>query len=140
MKLGSSIDFGPIYLHGKHTANNKISFTRSPHERPGYSGYYDAAQAEQEAAIYFIKKIVVDAKARRVMILVIPNREGMIRIRSGRSYQYQHWFRELHPLKLEYSNVNVSVMAEKMPSDYDKLFLTCDNHWNELGNLEAANS
>jgi hypothetical protein len=29
-------------------------------------------------------------------------------------------------------------MAEKMPADYAKLFLSCDNHWNDLGNLEAA--
>jgi hypothetical protein len=116
----------------------KYLFTRNPLEKPGYSGYYDAAQAEQEAAIYFIKKIVADAKARRVMILVIPNREDMIRIRSGRSYQDQYWFRELHSLKLENSNVDVMDMADKMPSDYNKLFLSCDNHWNELGNLEAA--
>jgi hypothetical protein len=116
----------------------KYLFTRNPLEKPGYSGYYDAAQAEQEAAIYFIKKIVADAKARRVMILVIPNREDMIRIRSGRSYQDQYWFRELHSLKLENSNVDVIDMADKMPSDYNKLFLSCDNHWNELGNLEAA--
>ena len=116
----------------------KYLFTRNPLEKSGYSGYYDAAQGEQEAAIYFIKKIVADAKARRVMILVIPNREDMIRIRSGRSYQDQYWFRELHSLKLENSNVDVIDMADKMPSDYNKLFLSCDNHWNELGNLEAA--
>ena len=113
-------------------------FTRNPLEKPGYSGYYDAAQGEQEAAIYFIKKIVAEAKARRVMILVIPNREDMIRIRSGRAYQDQYWFRELHSLKLDNSNVDVIDMADKMPSDYNKLFLSCDNHWNELGNLEAA--
>jgi hypothetical protein len=116
----------------------KYLFTRNPLEKPGYSGYYDAAQGEQEAAIYFIKKIVADAKAKRVMILVIPNREDMIRIRSGRSYQDQYWVRELHSLKLENSNVDVIDMADKMPSDYNKLFLSCDNHWNELGHLEAA--
>jgi hypothetical protein len=72
------------------------------------------------------------------MILVIPNREDMIRIRSGRAYQDQYWFRELHSLKLDNSNVDVIDMADKMPSDYNKLFLSCDNHWTELGNLEAA--
>jgi hypothetical protein len=41
-------------------------------------------------------------------------------------------------LKLENSNVDVIDMADKMPSDYNKLFLSCDSHWNELGNLEAA--
>ncbi len=116
----------------------KYLFARSPLEKLGYSGYYDASPEEQEAAIYFIKKIVADAKPRRVTILVIPDREDMVRIRSGRSYQDQYWFRELQSLKLEHSNVDVIDMADKMPSDYNKLFLTCDNHWNELGNLEAA--
>ena len=116
----------------------KYLFARSPLEKLGYSGYYDASPGEQEAAIYFIKKIVADAKPRRVTILVIPDREDMVRIRSGRSYQDQYWFRELHSLKMENSNLDVIDMADKMPSDYNKLFLSCDSHWNELGNLEAA--
>ena len=131
-----------ILVRYTFTANTlrtiKYLFGRSPIEKPGYSGYFDATPEEQEAAIYFIKKIVVDAKPRRVMILVIPNCEDMIRIRSGLSYQDQYWFRELRSLKLEHSNVDVIDMADKMPSDYNKLFLSCDNHWNELGNLEAA--
>jgi len=139
VKLGIVNRFLVRYTFTANTLRTiKYLFTRNPLEKPGYSGYYDAAQAEQEAAIYFIKKIVVDEKARRVMILVIPNREDMIRIHSGRSYQDQYWFRELQSLKLEHSNVDVIDMADKMPSDYNKLFLTCDNHWNELGNLEAA--
>jgi hypothetical protein len=117
----------------------KYLFARNPIEKSGYSGYYDAIQEEQEAAIYFIKSIVAEAKPRRVMILVIPNREDMLRVRSGLSYQDQYWFRELHSLKLKNANVDVIDMAEKMPSDYNGLFLSCDNHWNGLGNLEAAN-
>ena len=34
--------------------------------------------------------------------------------------------------------LDVVDMAEEMPGDYMKLFLSCDNHWNELGNLQAA--
>jgi hypothetical protein len=131
-----------ILVRYTFTANTlrtiKYLLARSPIERPGYSGYYDATPEEQEAAIYFIKKIVTDAKPRRVMILVIPNREDLTRIRSGLSYQDQYWFRELHSAKLENSNLDVIDMADEMPSDYNKLFLSCDNHWNELGNLEAA--
>jgi len=133
---------GRFMVRYTFTANTlrtiKYLFTRNPLEKAGYSGYYDAALGEQEAAIYFIKKIVADAKTRRVMILVIPDREDMVRIRSGRSYQDQYWFRELHSLKMENSNLDVIDMADKMPSDYNKLFLSCDSHWNELGNLEAA--
>ena len=107
-------------------------------EKLGYSGYYDATQEQQEAAIYFIKKIAADATPRRVTILVIPNRGDIERIRSGASYKDKYWFKELQALKLGNSNVDVIDMADDMPRDYKSLFLTCDNHWNELGNLEAA--
>jgi len=36
------------------------------------------------------------------------------------------------------SKVEVIDMADHMRDDYAKLFLTCDNHWNARGNLDAA--
>ena len=65
----------------------KYLFARSPLEKLGYSGYFDATQSEQEAAIYFIEKIVREAEPRRVMIFVIPSPEDMKRIRAGQSYK-----------------------------------------------------
>jgi len=134
--------FKRFLLHYTFTANTlrtiKYLFARSPLEKLGYSGYYDAKPEEQEAAIYFIEKIVMDAKPKRVMVLVIPNAEDMARIRSGRSYKDRYWFKKLDSLQLENPNLDVVDMAEEMPGDYMKLFLSCDNHWNELGNLQAA--
>jgi len=116
----------------------KYLLARSPLEKLGYSGYFDATRDQQEAAIDFIEKIVVEATPKTVMILVIPNAEDMARIRSGKSYKDQYWFKKLHSLKLTNVNLDVIDMADKMPVDYRKLFLPCDRHWNELGNLEAA--
>ena len=116
----------------------KYLFARSPLEKLGYSGYFDATLEQQRAATYFIERIVADARPKKVIILVIPNAEDMGRIRSGRSYKDQYWVKKLQSLQLANANASVIDMADKMPADYAKLFLSCDNHWNDLGNLEAA--
>jgi hypothetical protein len=106
-------------------------------EKLGYSGYFDAPREQQEAALYFVEKFVQEAAPRQVMILVIPNREDMNRIRSGKSYKDQYWFNKLHSMATS-ANVELIDMADHMPDDYASLFLPCDNHWNASGNLAAA--
>lgn len=116
----------------------KYLATRSPLDKPGYSGYFDASEEQQKAAVYFVEKIVRAAAPRRVIILVIPHREDMARIRAGSPYKNQYWFTKLHSLTSTNSKVELIDMADHMPDDYTKLFLACDSHWNALGNLEAA--
>jgi hypothetical protein len=116
----------------------KYLFSDNSIEKGGYSGYYDATLAQQQAAIYFIEKIVTEAENKKVMILVIPNQVDLARIRSGRPYTDQYWYKTLLSLQTASSNVDVIDMAENMPRDYDDLFHRCDNHWNARGNLAAA--
>jgi len=81
---------------------------------------------------------VAEAENKKVMILVIPNQIDLARIRSGRLYNDQYWYKTLLSLQTARSNVDVIDMAENMPRDYDDLFHRCDNHWNARGNLAAA--
>jgi hypothetical protein len=113
-------------------------FSENSIEKGGYSGYYDATLAQQHAAIYFIEKIVTEAENKKVMILVVPNQVDLARIRSGRLYNDQYWYKTLLSLQAARSNVDVIDMAENLPRDYDDLFHRCDNHWNAVGNLAAA--
>jgi hypothetical protein len=80
---------------------------------------------------------VQEAAPRRVTVLVIPNREDMNRIRSGKSYKDQYWFNKLRSMMAS-ADMELIDMADHMPDDYASLFLPCDNHWNALGNLAAA--
>ena len=115
----------------------KYLLARNPLEKLGYSGYFDATREQQEAALYFVEKLVREAAPRRVTILVIPNREDMNRIRSGKSYKDQYWFNKLSAMATR-TDVDLVDLADHMPDDYASLFLPCDNHWNALGNLAAA--
>jgi hypothetical protein len=110
----------------------------NPVEKVGYSGYYDAPQDEQKAAIYFLEKIVKQADPRKVMILIIPTRGDLARIRTGHSYKEQYWFRSLQSVQRANANVDVIDMADYMPRNYMGYFLSCDEHWSPLGNLAAA--
>lgn len=134
--------FKQLLIRYTFTANTlrtiKYLATRSPLEKPGYSGYFDASEQQQHAAIYFIEQIVKEAAPRRVIIFVIPYLGDMARIHAGNSYKNQYWFTKLHSLTSTNSKVEVIDMADHMPDDYAKLFLTCDNHWNARGNLDAA--
>jgi hypothetical protein len=116
----------------------KYLVARSPIEKLGYSGYFDAAPEQQEAAVHFLERIATDVKPKKLVILIIPNREDMARIRSGHVYKDQLWYKKLQAMQSANANLEVVDMAENMPDDYSKLFLSCDNHWNQLGNLEAA--
>lgn len=115
----------------------KYLLARNPLEKLGYSGYFDATPEQQGAALYFVEKLVQEAAPRRVTILVIPNREDMDRIRSGKSYKDQYWFKKLISMATS-TEIEMIDMADYMPEDYASLFLPCDNHWNALGNLAAA--
>ena len=53
-------------------------------QEASYSGYYSATLDQQEAAIYFIEKIVRAAEQRMVIILIIPDQADMKRM-VGRS-------------------------------------------------------
>jgi hypothetical protein len=115
----------------------KYLFSSNPLDKFGYSGYFDATQEQQQAALYFVEKLVQEAAPRRVTVLVIPNREDMNRIRSGKSYKDQYWFNKLRSMMAS-ADMELIDMADHMPDDYASLFLPCDNHWNALGNLAAA--
>jgi hypothetical protein len=71
--------------------------------------------------------------------VVIPDQSDMKRIRAGEFYATQRWHQELASLGGRYSNVDIIDLSEHMPADYNRLFLSCDHHWNEAGHLLAAN-
>lgn len=103
------------------------------------SAYFDTPLGEQQAAIYFLEKIVDEAGARRVVIAVIPDIFDLRRIAtSGRTYVDQYWFKTLRALERSKPNVQVVDLAPQMLDRPERYFQTCDNHWNARGNAAAA--
>jgi hypothetical protein len=115
----------------------KYLLASNPLAKLGYTGYFDATQEQQGAALYFVEKLVQEAAPRRLMILVIPTGADMKRIRSRESYKDQYWFEKLRSMTAS-GDIELIDMADHMPDDYASLFLPCDNHWNALGHLATA--
>jgi hypothetical protein len=115
----------------------KYLLASDPLAKLEYTGYFDATREQQKAALYFVEKLVQEAAPRRVMILVIPTRADMKRIRSGESYKDQYWFEKLRSMTAS-GDIELIDMADHMPDDPASLFLPCDNHWNALGHLATA--
>jgi hypothetical protein len=120
------------YLSGTH-------LREKPAEPSPYSGYYDATPVQQRAAVYFIDKIIDENEGKKIIILIIPDGNDIMRMRStGKSYTDQYWYQAFIAIAKTKPNVDVIDMMPSMPQDYERLFLECDNHWNAAGNQVAA--
>src|SRR5262245_343360 len=120
------------YRSDKHVCKN-------PAKPTYYSGYYDATPVQQRAAIYFVEKIIDENKGKKTIILIIPIRNDIIRMRStGKAYTDQYWYQAFISIAKTKPNVDVIDMMSSMPQDYERLFLECDGHWNAAGNQVAA--
>jgi len=104
-----------------------------------YSGYFDASIDQQEAAVYFIKKIVTNTSAQRVLIISIPVKEDFNRVDQGASRESLRWWLEFKNLEnMLDKKVQFIDLIDYKPKDVDSLFFTCDSHWSPIGNRWSA--
>jgi hypothetical protein len=104
-----------------------------------YTGYFGATPGEQEAAVYFLKKIVAENGDKPMVVLIIPGHSDLTEIRQHkRSSANQPWHKDLMALNGKTPNTMVIDMAPAMPDDFSRFFLACDGHWNAAGHALAA--
>lgn len=107
-----------------------------------YSGYYDATEEQQKAAIYFIKKIVDISPANNIYIVSIPSvNDYKKEILLGENYKKKNliWWKSMNELKITSDkNIIFKDLMDVKVENYRKLFFKCDGHWNKLGNEWAA--
>ena len=107
---------------------------------PEYSGYFDANELQQKAAMFYIEKIILEASPQDIKLVVIPDQNDLIRINNGANYQDQYWYKSMVELRGKYKNFKFLDLATHSPSNYKKLFLPCDGHWSSEGHTWAAKS
>ena len=120
----------------KYVYSNKVDdFT--------YAGYYDAELYQQEAAVYFIKKIIEISKSRKIAIVGIPYRTDVTRKLNGdNTYKNLFWYNSFLNLDKKFSNKDIIFIdtLEVLFEEDQKTFHPkgCDNHYNEFGNKLIA--
>jgi hypothetical protein len=120
------------YLFAEYEKGAKFATARS-------AKYFSAPLDEQEAAIYFLEKIIDESAGKTVVIVVIPDINDLTRIKSSnQSYMNQYWYRTLKSFEQSKPNTMIIDLAPAMLTQPDRLFHTCDGHWSQLGNRVAA--
>ena len=103
-----------------------------------YSGFFDATAEQQEASMYFFRKILNMKKFDNVYFIIFPTVEDLKRIYlKGDNVYNQKWYKELLKIKNEvnygFKIINIAEYFQS-PEEYKNLLHTCDGHLNEAGN------
>lgn len=105
-----------------------------------YSGYFDATLEQQYAAISFIRQIIKLAPSKQIYLFSIPTLIDHDRVKNGSNPKLVYWQSELRKLESITSGSFVFTdLYDFMPLSPQTLFLECDPHWNDKGNIWAAN-
>ncbi len=104
-----------------------------------YSGYFDASQSQQEAAIYFIDKIIMSATSKNILLVSIPRPEDFARVDSGMQRKEMLWWNSFQTAKERLGKQVVFLdLLDYKPTNISELFGSCDGHWSPVGNKWAA--
>jgi hypothetical protein len=103
-----------------------------------YSGYFDPTDTQQKAAVYFIKKIVLESLAEKILIVSIPTQEDFDRVARGQKRESMTWWKTFKDLELERRSVRFLDLLDHPSDDVKSLFFSCDGHWSPEGNKWAA--
>jgi hypothetical protein len=105
----------------------------------GYSGYFDATQEEQKAAVFYINKLIKESRANKIILVAIPTLGDLGRIAAGSNPKDMLWYQEFQAAGSKAGKpVKFIDLANFAPADPTKLFWTCDGHWSVYGNKWAA--
>jgi hypothetical protein len=136
--LGKSLE----KLHqnsGSLDANNAKQYGNSLEKIPPYSGYFDANISQQDAAVYFISKIISTTTAKEILIVSIPVQEDFIRLDKGMKRELLPWWSSFKQLeKISNKDVRFIDLIDFKTNNVQELFHTCDDHWSPKGNIWAS--
>lgn len=105
----------------------------------GYSGYFDATEQEQEAAIFYIRKLIKESNVKQVILVSIPTMGDLGRIASGSKPENMQWYKAFKNFGDSLGKpVEFIDLAKYVPADPTQLFWTCDGHWSNYGNKWAS--
>lgn len=111
--------------------------------KKNFSGYFDSTIEQQEAAIYFLGKILKSRKFESATIIIFPSKEDLKRIYIDKeNINNQKWYKDLKKLNssLDYEVKLVDVAKYFNSAEEYQMYLnTCEDHLNKVGNEFVAN-
>ena len=117
--------------------NYKIYRAKKKYGKDTFSGYFDAKLDQQQAAIYFIKKLIIDAN-KDTYLVSIPRIQDFKKLNNGYNLEEVFWIKSLNRMSKENKNFTFIDLIKYPISNLEELFLKCDGHWTPKGNKWAA--
>ena len=104
-----------------------------------YSGYFDATDDQQKAAVFFLDRIMSQTQAKNIILVAIPSKQDFERIQRGERPQKMFWWQQLASANQRLKKpVKFLDLADHPPENIADVYFSCDGHWNAAGNKWAA--
>lgn len=107
-------------------------------ERKSAAGYFDFTREQQEAALYFVNRLISKIGNKNILLVILPTATDFARIAKGDKPEAQYWHKQFELLQKAHANVEVLDLADYRPPKVKDLYLSCDGHWSPLGHKWAA--
>ena len=104
-----------------------------------YSGYFDPSSIQQKKSLFYIEQILKLSENKEVILLSIPRNIDLINANKNNSQlDIMPWYKKFKSMennkKYNFKFIDLSIFQNA----HDKeIFLSCDGHWSEKGNLLA---
>jgi len=102
-----------------------------------FSGYFDSDIKQQKAAIYFLNKIIDNAKSN-VVLVSIPRPNDLNRLKKGSDLSAVYWNKYFINKDISNTNFKFVDLINYLPENIENIYLKCDGHWSPKGNYWAA--
>ena len=115
----------------------KIYRNNKKYGKNTFSGYFDSNLDQQKAAIFFIKKIIDEAKTD-IYLVSIPRLQDFDRLNNGGKLEELYWIKSLNDMDRNNKKFTFIDLINHPTTNLTDLFLKCDGHWTPIGNKWAA--
>jgi hypothetical protein len=101
------------------------------------SAYYDYKSAELQKLFFLIKTLKAEAKGKKLILLTLPVKPDFERYRSEPSVPLKNSLDSFSRAE-NFLYVDLLTTLAQKEKDPDKLYFTCDGHWNGYANRLAT--
>lgn len=119
--------------------NYKYKIYRSSKKKNNndFSAYFDTSIEQQNAAIFFLDKIINTSSAN-IVLVSIPRPQDFNKLTKGSNLDEIYWNNYFSKKDQTNDKFKFIDLIKFPPKNIDEIFLKCDGHWSLKGNMWAA--
>ena len=121
--------FKRIFYFSNTISSLKLEILKKLKNKIDYSGYFNPTIEQQEATIFFIKKILNLANQKKTILISIPSPIDISKKRNNAEKNKDiFWIDEFRKIERQENNFKFLNLIDMLPRNTENLFLECDGH------------